>query len=590
MNTQPSASFTELGLPESLAKALAEAGILTPFPIQTATLPDALAGRDVLGRGRTGSGKTLAFVLPVLARLAEKPGPRRPNRPRALILAPTRELAAQIHATLLPLAAKLKINSTTVFGGVGANPQISALRGGIDVLIACPGRLADHVQTGHAILDAVEITVLDEADHMADMGFLPVVKRLLDQTPKTGQRLLFSATLDNEIDVLVKRYLNKPVTHSVDSAQSPVTAMEHHVLHIEADHRLAILTDLAAAPDRTIVFTRTKHGAKKLTRQLLAANIPAVELHGNLAQNARSRNLAAFAAGQATTLVATDIAARGIHVDDVTLVVHADPPTEHKAYLHRSGRTARAGAEGMVITLMTDAQQAEVRDLTRKAGIKPTTTRIRPGDGQLARLVPGERVYGALPAAVAAAEAAEAEDAAGGGRQRGGQAGGRSARQPGVVKQGGRRRSGGQGASAQQDGGQQPRQATEGGRTGARQQPARQAADRHAGTRPAEQRQGEPRQGGAKKPERTGQGAAKQGVVKQGGPRQGGAKQGGSRQRGSGGGKQGGPSTALSYSTSTPGAVVHSDKPARSGAVALSEAASRRMGSPRRASGAGRAK
>ena len=246
-------SFADLGLPPKLIAALTASGILTPFPIQAATVPDALAGRDVLGRGRTGSGKTLAFVLPMLARLAANPAPRQPGRPRALILAPTRELATQINATLAPLAAKLGLHSTTVFGGVGAKPQISALRSGIDVLIACPGRLADHVQTGHAKLDAVEITVLDEADHMADMGFLPVVKRLLDQTPKGGQRLLFSATLDGDIDVIVKRYLNNPVTRSVDSAQSPVTAMEHHVLHIEAEQRLAILTELAAAPDRTIV-------------------------------------------------------------------------------------------------------------------------------------------------------------------------------------------------------------------------------------------------------------------------------------------------------------------------------------------------
>jgi superfamily II DNA/RNA helicase len=576
MNALPSSTFAELGLPELLTKALAEGGILTPFPIQTATLPDALAGRDVLGRGRTGSGKTLAFVLPVLARLAATPGPRRPNRPRALILAPTRELASQIHATLAPLAAKLKLNSATVFGGVGANPQISALRGGVDVLIACPGRLADHVQTGHAKLDAVEITVLDEADHMADMGFLPVVKRLLDQTPKGGQRLLFSATLDNEIDVLVKRYLNQPVTHSVDSAQSPVTAMEHHVLHIEADHRLAILTDLAAAPDRTIVFTRTKHGAKKLTKQLLAANIPAVELHGNLAQNARARNLAAFAAGQATTLVATDIAARGIHVDDVTLVVHADPPTEHKAYLHRSGRTARAGADGMVITLMTDAQQAEVRDLTRKAGIKPTTTRVRPGDGQLAVLVPGERVFGSLAQSLASAAGAfdddrDAERGSARSQGRGGRQGKpAAARQGGAPKQGGggRRQGAGLGSAGQGGSAGNPRSAGSAG-----------------------QDSGESRQAGAKKPERSRSGAG-QGVVKQAGARQGGAKQGGTRQRGSGsgsgsGGKGG---TALSYSTTTPGTAVHTEKPGRSGAVALSEAASRRMSGTRRGAGAARAK
>jgi superfamily II DNA/RNA helicase len=393
LTAPPGASFAELGLPARLVEALREAGIAEPFPIQSATLPDALAGRDVLGRGRTGSGKTLAFVLPVLARLAERPAPRRPGRPRALILAPTRELAAQIHDTLTPLARRLRLHTAVVFGGVGARPQISALRGGVDVLVACPGRLADHIGEGHAALDAVEITVLDEADHMADLGFLPAVKRLLDQTPATGQRLLFSATLDQGVDQLVKRYLRTPVTHSVDSAQSPVSTMSHHVLHIEAEHKVPVLVDLAAAPGRTIVFTRTKHGARKLARQLAAARIPAVELHGNLAHNARTRNLAAFTSGEATTLVATDIAARGIHVDDVALVVHADPPVEHKAYLHRSGRTARAGASGTVVTLMTDAQRGEVRDLTRKAGISPTTTRLAPGDPLLRELAPGERRY-----------------------------------------------------------------------------------------------------------------------------------------------------------------------------------------------------
>ena len=393
-------SFAGLGVPAALVKALAAAGISEPFPIQAATLPDTLAGRDVLGRGRTGSGKTLAFVLPVLARLAAKPAARRPGRPRALILAPTRELATQIHDTLEPLARQLGLRSTTVFGGVGAGPQISALRAGLDVLVACPGRLADHLDSGRASLDAVEITVLDEADHMADLGFLPTVKRLLDQSPAAGQRLLFSATLDRGVDQLVARYLHAPVTHSVDSERSPVATMTHHVLHIEPEHRLALVVDLAAAPGRTIVFTRTKHGARKLARQLAAAHIPAVELHGNLAHNARARNLAAFVSGEASTLVATDIAARGIHVDDVALVVHADPPVEHKAYLHRSGRTARAGASGTVITLMTDAQRKEVGELTRKAGIKATTTRLAPGDPLLERLAPGQRTFtGALAAA-----------------------------------------------------------------------------------------------------------------------------------------------------------------------------------------------
>ncbi|MEU5262512.1 DEAD/DEAH box helicase [Amycolatopsis sp. NPDC021455] len=390
-------TFAELGLPTPLVAALATQGVTEPFPIQAATLPHTLAGRDVLGRGRTGSGKTYGFVLPVLARLAAGPTRRKPGRPRALILAPTRELATQIEASILPLAKPLGLRTTTIFGGVSANPQITRLRDGVDIVVACPGRLADHMRSGHVKLDAVEITVLDEADHMADLGFLPEVRRIMDATPSRGQRLLFSATLDNGVDVLVKRFMDDPVLHSVDSAQSPVATMEHHVLHLEETHRLPVLVDLTAAPGRTLVFTRTKSRAKALTRKLLAAGVPAVELHGNLGQNARTRNLEAFSSGAAKTLVATDIAARGIHVDDVRLVIHADPPVEHKAYLHRSGRTARAGASGTVVTLMTDAQVRDVRDLTRKAGIKPTTTQLGPGHPLLAELAPGERSFTASP-------------------------------------------------------------------------------------------------------------------------------------------------------------------------------------------------
>ena len=393
MNSTP--SFLELGVPAVLTDALAAQGIDSPFPIQAATLPHSLGGHDVLGRGRTGSGKTYAFVLPVLARLAAGPSRRRSGRPRALILAPTRELVSQIEASIAPLAKALSLRTVTIFGGVSPNPQITALRDGVDIVVACPGRLTDHLQQGNAKLDAVEITVLDEADHMADLGFLPAVKKLLEQTPRNGQRLLFSATLDAGVDVLVKRFMTDPITHSVDSAQSPVDAMTHHVLHVNQDSRLPVLVDLTAAPGRTLVFTRTKHRAKTLTKQLNASGIPAVELHGNLGQTARTRNLLAFSDGTAKTMVATDIAARGIHVDDVTLVIHADPPVEHKAYLHRSGRTARAGASGTVVTLMTDEQVTDVRDLTRKAGIKPTTTRIGPGHPLLIQLAPGERTFSA---------------------------------------------------------------------------------------------------------------------------------------------------------------------------------------------------
>ncbi len=416
-------TFADLGVHPVLVDALAAGGINSPFPIQTATLPDSLAGRDVLGRGRTGSGKTYAFALPMLSRLAANPSKRRPSHPRALILAPTRELASQIDAAMAPLAKALGLRTLTVFGGVGAQPQINALRSGVDIVIACPGRLADHLQSGHVNLGSIEITVIDEADHMADLGFLPVVRRLLDKTPKAGQRMLFSATLDGGVDVLVKRFMTNPVTHSVDSAQSPVELMSHHVLHVSHDSRLQVLVDLTSAPGRTLVFTRTKHGAKLLARKLTAAGVPAVELHGNLSQGARTRNLMSFSNGSSKTLVATDIAARGIHVDDIGLVVHADPPVEHKAYLHRSGRTARAGNSGTVVTLMTDAQVGDVRTLTRKAGIKPTITRLSGGHPLLGEIAPGDRVLVIPPPGSATASSRDSRGG-GGGRSRGVSAGG----------------------------------------------------------------------------------------------------------------------------------------------------------------------
>lgn len=438
--------FAALGVPAALVDTLSELGIDQPFPIQSATLPDSLAGRDVLGRGRTGSGKTYAFVLPLLSRLAAKPSPRQPKSPRALILAPTRELASQIEASMAPLAKALKLRTLTVFGGVGANPQITGLRSGVDVLVACPGRLEDLISSGHADLSRIEITVLDEADHMADLGFLPSVRRLLDRTPRNGQRMLFSATLDAGVDILVKRFLTNPITHSVDSAESPVAKMAHHVLHVTHEDRLPILVELTSAPGRTLVFTRTKHGAKKLTKQLIAAGVPAVELHGNLSQNARTRNLELFSGGEVQTLVATDIAARGIHVDDVNLVVHSDPPMEHKAYLHRSGRTARAGAGGTVVTLMTGDQVADVRALTRRAAINPTTTKLSPGHPLLAQLAPGERTFVTPSATPAIAEPARSRGNArnrGGAGARGGAAsrGGSGARNAGAAGRGGARRA-----------------------------------------------------------------------------------------------------------------------------------------------------
>jgi len=398
------AGFADLGVPASLALVLDGSGISTPFPIQTATLPDSLSGRDVLGRGRTGSGKTLAFALPLVARLSASTTRTRPSHPRGLVLVPTRELANQVLAVVEPLAEAAGLTSMTIYGGVGQNPQVRALRAGADIVIACPGRLEDLVGQGHCDLGDVEITVLDEADHMADLGFLPGVKRLLDRTPKRGQRLLFSATLDRGVDVLVKRYLSNPVTHAVDPVESRATDMEHHVLTVASGDKAAIVHDLAAGQGRSVLFTRTKHQAKKLAKQLTASGIPAVDLHGNLSQSARERNLAAFSSGTSRVLVATDIAARGIHVDEVALVVHVDPPAEHKAYLHRSGRTARAGASGIVVTIATSDQFGDVKALTRLAGITPTYTRVLPGGPDVAKLR-GERAEHVEPVEVPAAPA-----------------------------------------------------------------------------------------------------------------------------------------------------------------------------------------
>jgi superfamily II DNA/RNA helicase len=430
----PVPSFAALGVPSELVAILTKNGITVPTPIQAATLPDSLAGRDVLGRGRTGSGKTYAFLLPMISRLTDSG--RRPaaKSPRALILAPTRELVGQIHAALQPLAQAAGFSTITVFGGVGQNPQVQGLRKGVDIVVACPGRLEDLMQQGHLDLGNIEVTVLDEADHMADLGFLPAVRRIMDKTPQSGQRLLFSATLDKAIDVLVKRFLHSPKVHEADSAQSPVSTMDHHVLHVAREHRVSILVDLTSAPGRTVVFTRTKHGAKALARQLNKSGVPSVDLHGNLSQNARTRNMEMFHSGKATTLVATDIAARGIHVDDVALVVHADPPMEHKAYLHRSGRTARAGAAGTVITLMTDDQVRDVRQLTRAAGIKPTTTRIdNASHPMLTTLAPGERTVVVGGIELDRPEPSGSRPVGGGGgprRRSGGGGGGRSGGQP----------------------------------------------------------------------------------------------------------------------------------------------------------------
>jgi superfamily II DNA/RNA helicase len=388
--------FGALGVPAPLVAALAQAGITEPFPIQQDTLPDTLAGRDVLGRGKTGSGKTLAFGIPLVARLGGKlaGGNRRPGRPLALILAPTRELATQITVAIQPLADAYGLKSTTIFGGVSQQRQVAALKAGVDIVVACPGRLEDLMKQGFVSLDAVEISILDEADHMADLGFLPVVTRIMDKTPSNGQRMLFSATLDNGVDKLVRRYLHNEVLHSVDEANSPVAAMTHHVFEVSGVEAKRVLVEkLASGSGRRILFMRTKHHAKKLARQLTDNGIPAVDLHGNLSQVQRDRNLASFAAGDVRVLVATDVAARGVHVDDIELVIHVDPPAEHKAYLHRSGRTARAGAEGDVVTLVLPEQRKDTAALLRKAAITVTPQQVDSSSAAVTALVGDVAAY-----------------------------------------------------------------------------------------------------------------------------------------------------------------------------------------------------
>jgi superfamily II DNA/RNA helicase len=354
---------------------LAARGIAHPFPIQIETLPDTLVGRDVLGCGKTGSGKTLAFSIPMVSRLAGHP--RRPHRPSGLVLAPTRELASQITATLEPLAAVNDLRVTTIFGGVPQGRQVAALKSCVDIVVACPGRLEDLMRQRLISLDSIVITVIDEADHMADLGFLPGVTRILAATPSGGQRLLFSATLDNGVDRLVNRFLRNSVLHSVDGSNSQVHEMTHHIFHVSGvQAKKELVHRLASGTGRRILFMRTKHQARKLAKQLTESGVPAVDLHGNLSQPARDRNLAAFSTGEARVLVATDIAARGVHVDGIELVVHIDPPAEHKAYLHRSGRTARAGNSGDVVTVVLPEQRKDTRAMMRRAGIRVTPQEV----------------------------------------------------------------------------------------------------------------------------------------------------------------------------------------------------------------------
>ncbi|HVV21494.1 MAG TPA: DEAD/DEAH box helicase [Pseudonocardiaceae bacterium] len=377
-------SFADLGLPAALVRALSDAGMTHPFAIQAATLPDALAGRDVLGRAATGSGKTLAFGLPMLARLAGDSA--RPKRPRGLVLVPTRELAAQISDALMPFARSLGLWCRTVVGGASFSRQVDSLRRGVDLLIATPGRLSDHVRQGTCVLDDVTIMALDEADQMADMGFLPQVREILDLVDPNGQRLLFSATLDRDVDSLVKAYLHDPVTHSVAPPMASVATMEHHVLVMSAQDKPSVVAEVAARDGRTIMFVRTKHHVDKLAERLRSVGVRAGALHGGKAQSARTRILGDFRDGHTPVLVATDVAARGIHVDGVSLVVHVDPPADSKDYLHRAGRTARAGEAGTVVTLATHSQRRAVLGLTARAGVRPHATQVRPGDAELTRI------------------------------------------------------------------------------------------------------------------------------------------------------------------------------------------------------------
>ncbi|MGH3435555.1 MAG: DEAD/DEAH box helicase [Sciscionella sp.] len=376
-------SFAELGLPGPVLEVLRANKLDTPFPIQAATLPDALAGRDVLGRAQTGSGKTLAFGLALLSRL--EGGRALPGRPRALVLTPTRELAIQVADALTPYARALGLWCRVAVGGMSFPRQADMLHKGVDLLIATPGRLSDHVRQGTCDLSNVECSAVDEADQMADMGFLPQVKAILDLTPK-GQRLLFSATLDGDVDTLVRRYLHNPITHSVTPDPASVAMMDHHVLMVSRQHKPDVITEVAAREGRTIMFVRTKHHVDRLARKLRSVGVGAAALHGGKTQGARNRVLDDFRRGVNPVLVATDVAARGIHVDDVSLVVHVDPPADEKAYLHRAGRTARAGETGTVVTLVTHDERRAVRRLTEKAGVRPRTTEVVPGHAELNRI------------------------------------------------------------------------------------------------------------------------------------------------------------------------------------------------------------
>lgn len=414
-------TFSDLGLPRPIVQVLERQGIVEPFPIQAAAIPDALAGRDVLGRGPTGSGKTFTFGLPMLTRLA-KSGASRPGHPRGLVLVPTRELAAQVSERLEDAAASLGLRVLSVVGGVNINTQIRALAAPVDLLVATPGRAQDLINQKKLHFDQVRIVALDEADQMADMGFLPQVRKLLNLTPKDGQRLLFSATLDGEVQKLVDAYMREPVTHSTAPAQASVDTMTHYRLLVgEREAKNEVVLRIGAREGRTIMFMRTKHGVDRQVKKLRRVGIEAQGLHGDKSQGARTRAITGFQEGSIPVLVATDIAARGIDISNVSLVVHVDPPAEHKAYLHRAGRTARAGTSGTVVTLVMDEQRREVTQLLKKAGVNAEEIRVTPDSMELADIT-GARQSEGVP--LPPPGQPEQQKQAGSGRRRGGHGGG----------------------------------------------------------------------------------------------------------------------------------------------------------------------
>ncbi|MFE2354378.1 DEAD/DEAH box helicase [Streptomyces parvulus] len=388
------ASFAQLGLPAELLRTLDEHGVTVPFPIQAAALPNALAGQDVLGRGRTGSGKTLAFGLGMLARTAGQRA--QPKEPLALVLVPTRELAQQVGEALTPYAEALRLRLATVVGGVSIGRQTAVLRDGAEIVVATPGRLHDLIERKGCRLGRVRITVLDEADQMCDMGFLPQVTEILDQVRSDGQRMLFSATLDHDVDHLVQQYLRAPAVHSVDPSRSAVSAIEHHVFVVHGPDRYAVTTEIAARDGRVLMFLDTKHGVDQLTRHLRASGVAAAALHSGKSQPQRTRTLAQFRNGQVTALVATNVAARGLHIDDLDLVVNVDPATDPKDYLHRAGRTARAGRSGTVVTLVLSGQRRETSQVMADALVAPKVTKVRSGEAELSRIT-GARVPSGEP-------------------------------------------------------------------------------------------------------------------------------------------------------------------------------------------------